>query len=400
MRLAPIALALTLAIALIPGEGLAAPTGVGLPHELGTAQRDLAGELRAARAQVDAALKLRKQRLESWQKAVAARDTAAAQVAAKKRAGAATGLEGAQRKTFALDEDVTRARSQLAAAEADVARGGAQVLSLYDALLVEQRRSVDAAAASARPAAVQAYRSLAAQRDAVRQALLPVLQDASATAASASPGADLEPRADDDVETLLEKADLARDLEQRLIRQMDAVRHRIAELEEEQAVARDVAGMVGRNALFDEEDRRLLVVRTETTTRAVNNGPAPERNSGGGGGGGGGAVGGGAPTDDADSSTPPPAFEGEPSADGVGSEAPPAAPPGGVSSGLGTVSSTTVLRTEQGLAVPATDAGLQGLLSSSTSVGSLKALQKKLQSDAVRARDKAKKLRVEAEQRQ
>lgn len=400
MRSAPLALALLLAAALVPSAGRAAPTGVSLPHELGTAQRDLAGELRSARAQVDASLKQRKQRLESWQKAVATRDAAAAQVAAKKRAGDAAGLEAAQRKTFLLDEEVTRARSQLAAAEAEVARGGAQLLSLYDALLVEQRRSVDAAAASTRPAAVQAYRSLAAQRDAVRQALLPVLADASATAAPAAPGADLEPRADDDVETLLEKADLARDLEQRLIRQMDAVRHRIAELEEEQAVARDVAGMVGRNALFDEEDRRLLVVRTETTTRAVNNGPGPERNSGGGGGGGAAAGGGGAPTDDADSSSPPPAFEGEPSADGVGGEAPPAPPPSGVSSGPSTVSSTTVLRAEQVLAVPATDAGLQGLLSSSTSVGSLKALEKKLQADAARARDKAKKLRVEAQQRQ
>jgi hypothetical protein len=63
------------------------------------------------------------------------------------------------------------------------------------------------------------------------------------------------------------------------------------------------------------------------------------------------------------------------------------------------LSSTSVLRAEQPLAVPATDAGLQGVLSSSTSVSSLKALQKKLAADAARARGQAAALRTEAERR-
>ncbi|MBI1949646.1 MAG: hypothetical protein HYS27_28425 [Deltaproteobacteria bacterium] len=383
-----------LACALLASAAAAAPTPVGLPHELTTAQRNLLAELKLARQQVDAALKLRKQRLEVMHQAVVARDAAAAALAAKKRAHDAAGLQAAQQKTFALDEEVTRARSAFVAAEATVARGGAELLSLYDALLAERRRAVDAAAGSARGPAVQAYRELAAQRDAVRQALLPVLADTPTNAAA--PGADLEPRADDDVETLLEKADLARDLEQRLQRQMEAVRRRISELEEEQAVAKDVAGMVGRSALFDEEDRRLLVVRTETTTRAANNGPV--------------AAIGGNDRDDANQgeSSPPPAFDGEPSADaddvGAGAGgAPPAdpAPPASIAPPPpAMVSSTTTLRAEQALAVPATDAGLQGMLSSSTNLSSLKALEKQLQANAVKARDKAKKLRVEAERRQ
>lgn len=379
--------------ALVASAAAASPAPVALPHELAAAQRNLSGELKAAQQQVDGALKLRKQRLEAWQKAVAARDAAAAAVAAKKRAHDVAGLEAAQQKTFALDEEATRARSALAGAEAGVAKGGAELLSLYDALLAERRRAVDAAAGSARRAAVQGYRDLAAQRDAVRQALLPLLSDAT-PAAAAAPGADLEPRADDDVETLLEKADLARDLEQRLNRQMEAVHRRISELEEEQAVAKDVAGMVGRNALFDEEDRRLLVVRTETTTRTVNNGPV--------------AAIGGRSDENADPGEAPPAaggFEGEPTTDtdDVGGGAPPPdpGPPPSIAPPPPTVvSSTTTLRTEQALAVPATSAGLQGMLSSSTNLSSLKALEKQLQANAVKARDKAKKLRVEAERRQ
>ena len=392
MRAASSLLPLLLVCALAPSASRASPAPVTLPHELTTAQRNITAELKAARQQVDAALRLRKQRLESWQNAVAARDAAAATVAHKKRAGDAAGLQKAQQQTFALDEEATRARSVLAAAEAGVARGGAELLALYDTLLAERRRAVDGANASARRAAVQTYRDLAAQRDAVRQALLPVLADASASTAAA-PAADLDPRADDDVETLLEKADLARDLEQRLNRQMEAVRRRISELEEEQAVAKDVVGMVGRSALFDEEDRRLLVVHTETTKRTVNNGPVAAIGAGDGRTNG---------DDDAAEAPPSAGFDSDPEADGVGGGAPPpAAPSSGISfPAPSVVSSTSVLRTEQTLAMPATDVGMQGLLSSSTSVSSLKALEKKLAANAAQARDKAKKLRVEAERRQ
>lgn len=351
--------------------------------------RTSAAELKAAQAAVDASLKVRKQRSDAWQKAARARDAAAQDVAAKKRAGI-TGapLEAALKKALALDEEAARARSALLSAESDVARGGAELLRLYDAILVEKRRAVEAlpAQSAARADAVTTYRQLAAQRDAVRQALLPVLGDAPA-APELPKGVDLEARSDDDVETLLEKADLARDLEARFLRQAEAVRRRIAELEEEQAVAKDVSGMIGRSQLFDEEDRRIPVLRTETTTTTT---------------GGNNALSGGTNNDAARGTTGGNFFgdgASAPEASDVDSAPPPAAPGGVSGTPVTSVTTTSVVRTEQAFALPLNDPGIASALSSSTSVESLKALEAKLKAQAQALRDKSKKLKGAAEER-
>ncbi len=392
-------LALTLAVLLAGSPAFASALPVGVAGSLPAASsRATAAELKAAQASVDAALKVRKLRFDTWQKAAKAKDAAAADVAAKKRAGVAGApLEGALKKALALDEDAARARSVLLAAESDVARGGASLLKLYDALLVERRKAVEALPAhtASRAQAAAAYKDLSAQRDAVRAALLPVLTERGADV-GASPalprGADLDARADDDVETLLEKADLARDLEARFLRQAEAVHKRIAELEEAQAIAREVQGTIGRNQLFDEEDRRVVVVRSETSTAAAGNGGGENRAA--------------APVDDNDD----PSFaEGAPDLENSDGTAPPPAPPGtggndavqaAPPAAFANTGTPTLTRTEQSLGLAQTDAAMAGLLSSSgASLQSLRALEAKLKAQATSLRDKSKKLKTEAKTR-
>lgn len=363
----------------------------GIPQSLaGASGRATAAELKTAQASVDAALKVRKQRFEGWQKAARAREAGAADVANKKRAGVSGGpLEGALKSALALDEEAARARSSLLAAEAEVARGGAALLKIYDALLVERRRVVEAlpAQSAARAQAASAYKDLSTQRDAVRGALLPVLGERGERGDQGElPRVDLDARADDDVETLLEKADLARDLEARFLRQADAVRKRIAELEEEQAVAREVSGMVGRSQLFDEEDRRVLVLRAEATP---SNSPPPTARS---------SVNG--PQSGSDDVS----FDGAPEVEGVGAAPPPpsfavSAPSNNLVSS-GTTSPPTLPRSEQIVGLVQTDAAMSGLLTSSgASVDALRALEMKLKAQAGALRDKSKKLKSEAKSR-
>jgi hypothetical protein len=230
---------------------------------------------------------------------------------------------------------------------------------------------------------VAGYRDLAAQRDAVRQALLPVLPHDDVKSAEMPSGLDLDARPDDDVEALLDKADLARDLEERFLRQAESVRRRIAELEDEQAVARGVSGAVGRSQLFDEEDRRLPVVRSEpasgTTTTELHSPTAgrgtPSAPAGGG------ALGGQA----ADGATPPADLSNNSSSN------PPAQ--------SFALSAPTVVHGELPRATTS-DADIAGLLSSSSSnsesVASLKALEQKLKARAAELEAKQRKLRSSA----
>lgn len=389
---------LVLLAALVAPPVRATPSVLGASGPLGQVAaapgRVTGQELKAAQAAVDAALQARKRRYESWQKASRARDAAAADVARRKRAGeAGRGLEDALKHALALDEEAARARAALLSSESDVARGGAALLELYDALLVERRRAIEAlpARSSARAQAVTSYRQLAAQRDAVRQALLPVLRDDADARLPGELDADLEVEPDDDVESLLEKADLARDLEARFLRQAQAVRRRILELEEERSVARDVSDMVGRSQLFDEEDRRLVVVRTQPGA------PAPANN-------------GGSRSADGDDGRPsgPSLVAGDSAVSAPevqetsGSVPPPNAPgsTGGSPSVVAGTAPSVVVRSEQVVALPGTDTALAGVLASPTmNLESLKALEQKLKARAQAVREKSRKLKSEAEVR-
>lgn len=271
MRLVPSALALSLALA--SGAGLARPPVDALGAAAALPPERLTAKLREGHAQVNEALATRKARHAEWLQAVQARDEAAEKVERMKRAAErGAELEAALRRALVLDEAATRQRSRLMASEAEVARLGAALLAVYDAVLDKERRDIEALPTrdGRKAREVRAYQALADQRDQVRRALLPVLT--ADGKAGAGLGAEVRAAPDDDVETLLEKADLARDLEERFLRRASLVRRRIAELEEEQALARDVRDLVRSQSLFDEEHRRLVVVSPQAR-------PAPDARS-------------------------------------------------------------------------------------------------------------------------
>lgn len=244
----------------------------------------LTARLKSAHQRTDAALKLRRERFDAWQSAVLARDEAAAKVERMKVARErGPDLETALRSALVLDEKANLARSRLMAAEAEVAKNGAELLRVYDAVLALKRREADVLSPRdpRRESALSTWQALSQQRDRVRRSLGPVLRDSG----SLDVGTDvsIEARPEDDVETLLEKADLARDLEERFLRRAEAVERRIQELVEERAVARDVAGLVQSQSLFDEDDMRLRVVSAgvrgdSSLPSALPGGSSAERN--------------------------------------------------------------------------------------------------------------------------
>jgi len=245
---------------LAAGGVMAQPAGV-TSAALTTAQRtpqQWAERLKAGHARVDAALKQRQQKNNGYKNAVKVRDAEAGAIEAMKKSGVSEqSLRVALQRALSLDEQAAVAQSELLAAEAEVARRGAELLGTYDALLLEKRNEAmrSAKGSDARRCAMGAFRALTDRRTQIRRALLPVLKSPTGEGAVS----DVRARADDDIETLLEKADLARDLERRFMRRAESVRKRIIELEGEAAVARGVVGMVQRNQLFDETDRRLFV---------------------------------------------------------------------------------------------------------------------------------------------
>jgi len=261
-RLPSLLLALALSAG-IPVSAAASPVGMtGALEQIAAAPPSRVAELiSAARKEVDESLAARARRFEDYRRAQSRRDLMARKIETMKRAAVAgPELKKALQEALILDEEAQVARSALLAAEADVARNGARLLQLYDAVLTERRQAIATVERGSQnqERLVEAYRKLAAQRDQVRAVLKPVLEIAGAEGASLS---EITPSPDDDVETLLEKADLARDLEERYLRQAAEVRKRIIELEAEQALARDIIGMARTESLFDENDRRLMVER-------------------------------------------------------------------------------------------------------------------------------------------
>jgi hypothetical protein len=333
--------------------------------------RAVAGDLKAVQAQVNEALAVRKKRYDAWQKASQQRDKATAEVDKLKRARAPKDqLEAALARALKHDDQTARARSQLLAAEADLSKGGAELLRLYDALLVERRTKVEALPVGGpeRQSAAGAYQQLVAQRDAVRRALLPVLQD-EAPVQAPSDDTDLEPNAGDDTEALLEKADIARDREDRAYTQILAVRRRISELNEAAAVERGMTNMLRSSAMNDEESRVLKVTRQDLATANPSN------------------LGGGARESKSPEAPPAPTDADVTFGSATAVVAPPPAPAPFVS-------------TEQGFAGPQTDSSIANMLSSSSvSLDELQALEKRLLTDAQRMKAKSAQLKKEAEAR-
>jgi prefoldin subunit 5 len=98
---------------------------------------------------------------------------------------------------------------------------------------------------------IEQMRKLRAERDALRASLptakLPALDTVKPS---------------DDPEELLEQADLLRDSEEKLQKELKALEARIAERREEAELDRRVQRFMGEESMFDDQDRRLRVQRT------------------------------------------------------------------------------------------------------------------------------------------
>lgn len=101
---------------------------------------------------------------------------------------------------------------------------------------------------------IDSMRKLRSERESLRAALpaakLPALDTLKPT---------------DDPETLLEQADLLRDNEEKLRRELKSLEARIAERRDEQELDKRVQRFMGEESMFDDSDRRLRVQRTVTT---------------------------------------------------------------------------------------------------------------------------------------
>ncbi len=107
---------------------------------------------------------------------------------------------------------------------------------------------------------IDQLRKLRSERDALRQTIpaakIPTLEAV---------------RPSDDPEELLEQADLLRDNEEKLRRELKVLETRITERRDEVELDRRVQRFMGEESMFDDGDRRLRVQRTVTTP-----GTAPE----------------------------------------------------------------------------------------------------------------------------
>jgi hypothetical protein len=120
---------------------------------------------------------------------------------------------------------------------------------------------------------IDSMRKLRAEREALRQTL----------PATRLPSLDTV-KPSDDPEELLEQADLLRDNEEKLRRELKSLEARIAERRDEQELDKRVQRFMGEESMFDDADRRLRVQRTVTTpgtapvkdTTGVANGPQQE----------------------------------------------------------------------------------------------------------------------------
>lgn len=121
---------------------------------------------------------------------------------------------------------------------------------------------------AARKSLIDQLRKLRAEREAVRAALpaakLPSLETLKPT---------------DDPEELLEQADLLRDNEEKVRRELKAVETRLTQRREELELDRRVQRFMGEESMFDDQDRRLRLQRKDTLTGEAPAGPSRSANT-------------------------------------------------------------------------------------------------------------------------
>lgn len=167
-------------------------------------------------------------------------------------------LDAALKKSQELSDQLTGLAQALTAREAELETANLALLEALSAELTRLRGEFDRQTdRNARLATIKKLREARAEREQVRAAL----------PASRVP-AMLNVKPSDDPEDLLEQADLMRDREDQVRKQLKQVEQRIAERKDERDLDRRVNQFLGEDSFFDDSDRRLRVSRTIERTQA------------------------------------------------------------------------------------------------------------------------------------
>lgn len=164
-------------------------------------------------------------------------------------------LDSALKRSQELSGVLSTLAQQVSGREAELENANMALLDGLSSELTRLRAEFDRQSDRAvRKGLIDQLRKLRAERDALRATLpsakLPTLDAV---------------RPSDDPEELLEQADLLRDNEEKLRRELKTLEARIAERRDEVELDRRVQRFMGEESMFDDSDRRLRVQRTVTT---------------------------------------------------------------------------------------------------------------------------------------
>jgi len=178
-------------------------------------------------------------------------------------------LDEALKKSQELSASLTATASNLSAQEAGLEAANLALLSELSNELGRLRADFDRQTdRAARTSLIGKMRRLRSERDQVR-AMLPAAKLPALETVKPS----------DDPEDLLEQADLLKDNEDKVRKQLQAVEQRIAEARRDRDLDNRVRQFLGDEALFDESDRRLRVTRVTQEPAQDQQVRGPEANS-------------------------------------------------------------------------------------------------------------------------
>lgn len=164
-------------------------------------------------------------------------------------------LDSALKRSQELSGALSELAAQVNGRETELENANLALLDGLSAELTRVRSEFDRQSdRNVRKGLIGQLRKLRAERDALRQTL----------PATRIPTLDAV-RPSDDPEELLEQADLLRDNEEKLRRELKTLEARIAERRDEAELDRRVQRFMGEESMFDDGDRRLRVQRTVTT---------------------------------------------------------------------------------------------------------------------------------------
>ncbi len=165
-------------------------------------------------------------------------------------------LDAALKQSQELSGVLTDLAQRMSAREAELESAHLALLEALSGELARLRADFDRQTdRGARRGLITAMRKVRSEREQVRAAL----------PATRVPTLDAL-RPSDDPEELLEQADLLRDNEEKLTKELKALDARIAERKEEAELDKRVQRFLGEESMFDDQDRRLRVQRTTTLT--------------------------------------------------------------------------------------------------------------------------------------